>query len=205
MKQKIRTCIIVLVMLTGLSLLLYPSVSNYWNSFRQSRAIATYVASTDELDKAECEKMKQEAREYNSRLLAKEDRYKLSDAEYSEYSGLLSVSDTGIIGYIDIPKINVRLPIYHGTDESVLQVAVGHIAGSSLPIGGESTHCVLSGHRGLPSAKLFSNIDKLREGDVFTLHVLDEELYYQVDQILTVEPGDLKALEIEEGKDFARW
>ncbi len=202
MKKNISTVIIVLAMLTGLSLLLYPTVSDYWNSMRQSKAIAGYIEQTNSLDDARIEKMLKDAREYNKTLVNQENRYKLTDAEYAEYSRLLDAGENGIIGYIDIPEINVKLPIYHGTDESVLQVAVGHIAGSSLPVGGKSTHCVLSGHRGLPSAKLFSNIDRLVEGDVFTLNVLNETLYYQVDQILTVEPDELEALEIEKGKDY---
>ena len=202
MKKNISTVIIVLAMFTGLSLLLYPTVSDYWNSMRQSKAIAGYVKQTNELDDARIDEMLREAREYNKTLLNKENRYKLTDGEYAEYNRLLDAGGNGIIGYIDIPEINVKLPVYHGTDESVLQVAVGHIAGSSLPVGGKSTHCVLSGHRGLPSAKLFSNIDKLVEGDIFTLNVLNEVLYYQVDQILTVEPDDLKALEIQKGRDY---
>lgn len=202
MKKNITTVIVVLIMFTGLSLLLYPTISDYWNSTRQSKAIAGYVEQTGNLEEAEMEKMLSDARAYNRTLPGSENRFKLSDEEYAEYNKLLSVSDSGIIGYIDIPEINVKLPIYHGTDESVLQVAVGHIAGSSLPVGGKSTHCVLSGHRGLPSAKLFSNIDRLVEGDVFTLNVLNDVLYYQVDQILTVEPDELDALEIEKGRDY---
>lgn len=202
MKKNISTVIIVLAMLTGLSLLLYPTVSDHWNSMRQSKAIAGYVKHTNALDETRIADMLKEAREYNKTLINKENRYKLSDDEYAEYSKLLDAAGNGIIGYIDIPEINVKLPIYHGTDESVLQVAVGHIAGTSLPVGGRSTHCVLSGHRGLPSAKLFSNIDRLVEGDIFTINVLNEVLYYQVDQILTVEPNDLEALEIQKGRDY---
>lgn len=168
----------------------------------QSRAIASYVDQVNSLDDAQYETMLEQARAYNETLVGKEDRYILDEAETAEYNSLLDVTGTGIMGYVVIPKINVRLPIYHGTDPSVLEIAIGHIAGSSLPVGGESTHCVLSGHRGLPSAKLFTDIDQLKEGDQFMLEVLGDTLTYEVDQIKVVLPDELEDIEIEEGQDL---
>ena len=168
----------------------------------QSRAIAAYVDQVNTLDDAQCETMLEQADAYNQTLIGKEDRYNLSDSELETYNSLLDVTGTGIMGYVVIPKINVRLPIYHGTDPAVLEIAIGHIAGSSLPVGGESTHCVLSGHRGLPSAKLFTDIDQLKEGDQFMLEVLGDTLTYEVDQIKVVLPDELEDIEIEEGKDL---
>ncbi len=168
----------------------------------QSRAIASYVDQVNSLDDAQYETMLEQARAYNETLVGKEDRYILDEAETAEYNSLLDVTGTGIMGYVVIPKINVRLPIYHGTDPSVLEIAIGHIAGSSLPVGGENTHCVLSGHRGLPSAKLFTDIDQLKEGDQFMLEVLGDTLTYEVDQIKVVLPDELEDIEIEEGQDL---
>ena len=154
LKQNLITVILVLILLTGLSLLLYPTVSDYWNSLHQSRAIATYSEAVAEIDDNNYETLWEEAKEYNERLKEKKNRWYMDDEERKEYESLIDVSGNGIIGYIEIPKISVALPIYHGTDEGVLQIAIGHIEGSSLPVGGAGTHCVLSGHRGLPSAKL---------------------------------------------------
>lgn len=193
---------LVLILITGLSLLLYPSVSDYWNSFHQTKAIASYAEEVASLDDEKYEELWNAAREYNSRLAQSGNTFALTDEQKSEYTNLLDVSGLGVIGYIEIPEIDCSLPIYHGTEESVLQIAIGHLEWSSLPIGGESTHSVLSGHRGLPSAKLFSNLDKLVEGDLFMLRVLDEVLTYEVDQILIVEPQDVDSLTIEEGKDY---
>lgn len=201
-KSSISTAVLILVFLAGLSLLLYPTVSDYWNSLHQSKAITQYAGKVAELDNARYAQLWDDAHRYNQSLLKKTDRYVLSAEEQAEYESLLNVSGNGIIGYIEIPSISCSLPVYHGVDETVLQVAVGHIAGTSLPVGGESTHCVLSGHRGLPSAKLFTNLDKLTIGDVFMLRVLDETLTYEVDQILLVLPYEMDALEIEEGKDY---
>lgn len=202
MRKHISTIILILAFLVGLSLLLYPTVSDYWNSLHQSRAIADYAAEVAELDHDSYAQFWSDAEEYNESLLEKADRFKLTEEERAEYESMLNVSGNGIIGYIEIPVIGCSLPIYHGTDESVLQIAVGHIEGTSLPVGGESTHSALSGHRGLPSAKLFTDLDKLAAGDTFIVRVLDEMLTYEVDQILIVEPYDLSALEIEEGKDY---
>lgn len=202
MKKKLPTIILILVFCIGLSLLLYPSVSDYWNSFHQSRAIADYAQQVADLDNETYEKLWADAQAYNKKLAGKEARYILTEAEQEEYESLLNLSGNGILGYIEIPSLKCSLPIYHGTDESVLQIAIGHIAGSSLPVGGKSTHCVLSGHRGLPSAKLFTDIDKLAVGDRFMIRVLDETLTYEVDQILIVEPQEMDALAIEPGKDL---
>ena len=196
------TVLFILILFAGLSLLLYPTVSDYWNSLHQSRAIAEYAEQVANLDDDLYEGLWADAQRYNETLLDKADRYDMTEEERAEYESLLNVSGNGIIGYIEIPMIQCSLPIYHGTEESVLQIAVGHIEGSSLPTGGAGTHCVLSGHRGLPSAKLFTDLDQLAEGDTFILRILDETLTYVVDQIRTVEPYELDDLGIEEGKDY---
>ena len=196
------TLLLFLILLAGLSLLLYPSVSDYWNSLHQTRAIATYAEEVANLNQDQYDEIWAAAESYNASLADRVNAYQLSDAQKEEYQQLLNVSGLGVMGYIEIPEIDVSLPIYHGTEDTVLQVAVGHLEWTSLPVGGESTHCVLSGHRGLPSAKLFTNLDKLREGDIFLLRVLDEILTYEVDQILIVEPQDTAALEIVEGQDY---
>ena len=201
-KKHFTTILLVLILLTGLSLLLYPTVSDYWNSFHQSRAIASYVEAVAEIDNTDYEKLWQEAVAYNEKLAENSGRWTLTEEEQEEYDQLLNISDTGIMGYIEIPKIKVSLPIYHGTDEAILQIAIGHIPGSSLPVGGKGTHCVVSGHRGLPSAKLFTDLDQLEEGDLFMMRVLDETLTYEVDQIRIVEPEDLSDLEIDKDKDL---
>lgn len=201
-KKNISTIVLVLIFFVGLSLLLYPTISDYWNSFHQSRAIATYAEAVAEMDDEDYEKMWQEAVAYNQELSNRAGRWILTEEEEKEYNQILNVGGTGIMGYIEIPEIKVALPIYHGTDEGVLQIAVGHIAGSSLPVGGTGTHSVISGHRGLPSAKLFTNLDELEEGDVFMLRVLDETLTYEVDKISIVEPDDLTGLEIEADQDL---
>lgn len=201
-KKNISTIILVLIFFVGLSLLLYPTISDYWNSFHQSRAIATYAEAVAELDDEDYEKMWQEAEAYNQKLSNQPNRWNLTEEEEEEYNGILDVGGTGIMGYIEIPEIKVSLPIYHGTDEGVLQIAVGHIPGSSLPVGGIGTHSVVSGHRGLPSAKLFTNLDELDEGDVFMIRVLDETLTYEVDKISIVEPDDLTGLEIDPELDL---
>lgn len=202
MKKHLSTIILIFVFLIGLSLLLYPSLSNYWNSFHASRAIATYTEQTANLEEDTCSELLAVAKSYNDALPSRENTFSLSDAENETYQSLLNIGGTGIMGYIEIDSLDVSLPIYHGTDEAVLQIAVGHLDWSSLPVGGESTHCVLSGHRGLPSAKLFTNLDKLTEGDTFVLRVLDEVLTYEVDQILIVEPHEIDALRIVPGEDL---
>ena len=202
MKKHGTTVLLVLLLAAGLSLLLYPSVSDYWNSLHASRAVTGYAQDVQSLTHDAYDAMLQAARDYNQSLAARETSYFLSESQQAEYDSLLDVGGTGIMGYIEIPAINVSLPIYHGTDDNVLQIAAGHISWTSLPVGGESSHCVLSGHRGLPSAKLFTNLDQLVEGDTFTIRVLDEVLTYEVDQILIVEPEDVSALEIIPGRDL---
>ena len=202
MKKRKSSIGFVILFIVGLSLLLYPSVSDYWNSFHQSKAIASYAEFLTEVDDEVSERVLEEAYAYNEKIATSKRKWKLSEAEKVEYSKLLDITGSGIMGYIEIPKISCTLPIYHGTDEAVLQIAVGHIEGSSLPVGGKSTHCVLSGHRGLPSAKLFSDLDELKPGDTFTIRVLDETLTYEVDQIRIVDPDDLSNLGIEEGEDL---
>ena len=202
MRKHGTTIILLLILFIGLSLMLYPTFSNWWNSMHQTRAIAAYSEQVAQLDTNRYDQLWEDARAYNRSLLGRENTFLLSDEQKAEYDRLLDVSGLGIMGYIEIPSIQVALPIYHGTDEAVLQIAVGHLEWTSLPVGGESTHCVLSGHRGLPSAKLFTNLDKLIEGDTFMLRVLDEVLTYEVDQILIVEPHETDALKIEPGKDL---
>ena len=200
--KRITTVLLSLIFLTGLGFVLYPTVSDLWNKAHQSRAIAAYTSQVEKLDDTKSREMKEAAKEYNEGLLSKSDRWKLSEEEKKEYESLLDVSGTGIMGYIEIPKLNCSLPIYHGTDEGALQIAIGHLEGSSLPVGGESTHCVLSGHRGLPSARLFTDLDQLQKGDLFILNVLDEKLAYEVDQIEVVLPDEMDELAIEEGEDL---
>lgn len=201
-KNNFITVLLVLILLAGVSLLLYPSLSNYWNSMHQTRTIASYAENVANLDNQRYDELWKAARKYNQSLASEKNGFQLSDSRRQQYEQLLDVTGTGIMGYIEIPEINVSLPIYHGTEDAILQVAVGHLEWSSLPVGGMSTHCVLSGHRGLPSAKLFTNLDKLQEGDTFVLRVLDEVLTYEVDQILIVEPQEINALQIEKGKDY---
>ena len=203
MKRKhISTIFIILIFLVGLGFISYPTVSNLWNQAHQSRAIATYSKQVEKLDDSENKKMLKAARKYNKSLLKKSDHWKLSKKDKKKYESLLDVSGTGIMGYIEIPKIDCSLPIYHGTDEGALQIAIGHLEGSSLPVGGKSTHCVLSGHRGLPSARLFTDLDQMEEGDIFILNILGRKLAYEVDQIRVVLPEEMSDLEIEEGKDL---
>lgn len=202
MKKHFSTILLVIVLVAGLSLLLYPTVSDYWNSFHQSKAIVSYTENVTEMNDVSYDHVWAAAHAYNETLLKKYPRYYFTEKQTEEYNALLNVAGNGIMCYIEIDKINCKLPIYHGTDEGVLQVAVGHIAGSSLPVGGIGTHCAVSGHRGLPSAKLFTNLDQMVIGDTFRVHVLDEILTYEVDQILIVEPDDMSALEIDPGQDY---
>lgn len=205
MKQKMNnltTILLFLILIAGLSLLLYPSVSDYWNSFHSSRAITTYAEDVVGMDEEQYAEIWSAAWEYNQSLLSRNTDFSLSASQKNEYEQLLDVSGIGVMGYIEIPEISVSLPIYHGTSDSILQVAVGHLEWSSLPVGGESSHCVLSGHRGLPSAKLFTDLDKIREGDIFLLRVLDEVLTYEVDKITIVEPSQVSDLQIVEGDDL---
>ena len=200
-KNRINLILIGIVLL-GLGLIAYPGFADWWNSFHQSRAVASYAESVANLDASKYSEMLASAEAYNADLAKTGVRWIMTDEQMAEYNRQLAVTDSGIMGYIDIPKIRVTLPIYHGTDDTILQIAIGHIAGTSLPVGGASTHCVVSGHRGLPSARLFTDIDKLVEGDTFTMTVLNRTVTYEVDQIRIVEPTDLSNLQIEEGKDY---
>lgn len=202
MKKNWLNIILTAVFLIGTSLLLYPTVSDYWNSFHQSQAIAKYAEEVALLDDGEVEKMFSDAHAYNQTLTTKNNRFQPTEEEADVYQNVLNISN-GVMGYIEIPIIKTSLPIYHGVDESVLQVAVGHIPGTSLPVGGPGTHTVLSGHRGLPSAKLFTDLDQLVEGDIFIIRVADEVMTYEVDQILVVEPDEISSLAIEAGMDYA--
>ena len=201
-KSSFVTAILIAAFFIGALLLLYPTISDFWNSFHQSRAIASYAEQVADLDENAYDRLWEDARIYNKTLGDRMNRFVMAEEQKKAYAALLNIADNGVMGYIEIPKVRCNLPIYHGTDEAVLQVAIGHVPGSSLPVGGESTHCVLSGHRGLPSAKLFTNLDELETGDVFMLRVLDETLTYEVDQIRTVLPNELGDLAIVEGEDY---
>lgn len=201
-KNGFITFILLLVLLLGLSLLLYPTFSDYWNSMHQTKAIATYAESVAELDVDKYEHIWNDAKAYNQRILQRENAYILSEEEMEDYHSQLNLTGDGIMGYIEIPGIQVSLPLHHTMEESILQVAIGHIEWTSLPTGGEGTHTVFSGHRGLPSARLFSDLDQMNPGDLFMLRILDELMTYEVDQILVVEPHEIEPLLIEEGKDL---
>ena len=194
--------LLILVLLLGLSLLLYPTFSEHWNAKRQSRVISTYSDSVAHMDENKYAQVWDAAIRYNQDLLTRHNTFSLTEEQQTIYYDQLNVSGDGIMGYIEIPSINCLLPIYHTVEEPVLQMAVGHLEWTSLPTGGEGTHAVLSGHRGLPSARLFTDLDQLREGDRFMLHILDELLTYEVDQILIVEPQETAALLIQPGMDL---
>ena len=196
------TLLLIAVMLVGAGLISYPTFSDWWNSLHQSRAVASYIDSVSQIDPEEYNRILESAEAYNKKLAENGVKFVWTDEERAEYEKQLSINDSDIMGYITIDKIGVRLPIHHGTDESVLQVAIGHLEWSSLPVGGESSHCIVSGHRGLPSARLFTDLDKMEVGDIFTLSVLDRVFTYQVDQISTVLPYELENLQIEPGKDY---
>lgn len=196
------TLLLVLIMLAGAGFISYPTFSDWWNSFHQSRAVADYVETVNHMDPEENARLLAEAEEYNRGLLELDNQWAMSEERKRVYDSLLSVEGSDIMGYVSIDKIGVRLPIHHGTEESVLQVAIGHIAETSLPTGGPGTHTVISGHRGLPSARLFTDIDKLVAGDYFTLSVLGREMTYEVDQIVTVLPTELEELKIVPEEDY---
>ncbi len=193
---------LLLAMVIGMFFLLYPSIANYWNEFHQYRAIMEYADQVARMSTDEYIGYIRAAEEYNQRLAQTGIQWAGLEEGTEEYEKLLAFNRAGTMGYIDIPKINLKLPIYHGISEEVLQKSIGHLVESSLPVGGKSTHCVLSGHRGLPSAKLFSDLDKLVEGDVFTLSILNETYSYEVDRIRVVSPMDLSELKIFPGEDL---
>lgn len=200
-KVSVSTVILVIVFLAGLSVMLYPIISDYWNSKTQSKVIADYDKLLSNMDNETYKSIMANAEDYNNKL--KELYNPLENYnELDGYNDTLDVTGTGIMGYITIPKIDVELPIYHGTSDKVLNNAAGHLQGSSLPIGGESTHAVISAHRGLPSAKLFSDLDELEKGDRFTITVLNEVLTYEIDKIQIIEPDELDKLEIVDGEDY---
>lgn len=201
MKRKKLKLILLLTFFLGIGVLLYPSLSQYYNQRVQSRAITDYDKMLDKIEKKDYTSYFEDAKKYNEQLANLEFPL-VQHKKISGYSNLLNINKNGMMGYIAINKIKVELPIYHGTSSAVLNVAVGHFKGSSLPIGGESTHSILSAHRGLPSAKLFTNLNKLEIGDTFTITILDRKLTYQVDNIEVVEPNDITNLKIEEGHDY---
>ena len=210
MKKKLSNFIFALIFLAGLSLLLYPFVSNEWNTYRQSKLITSYeevITKQNETNPIDYAGEHEKAQAYNEALLP----YILPDSfaiaamqeePDEEYMACLNLTGDGMMGYVEIPKINIKVPVYHTTSTEVLEKAAGHLEGSSLPIGGENTHAVISAHRGLPSAALFTDLDKLKEGDHFLICVLDEILCYEVDQILVVEPDVTDPLGVEDGKDL---
>ena len=201
MKKRASTIILIVMLVIGLSLILYPTIADWWNSFHQSRAIADYDATLSEMKAEDYTHLFEEAKAYNEAL----GQIQFPLMHYDQvpgYENLLNITGTGIMGYLDVPKINLELPIYHGTSEGVLQIAVGHVEGTSLPTGGESNHCVISAHRGLPSARLFTDLDKMEVGDTFVLTVIDRTLTYQVDQILIVEPHEVQPLYAVDGEDY---
>ena len=202
LKKNFVSLLVLLMALVGVGLLVYPTFSDWWNSFHQSRAVAGYAQAVAELDPDRYKEVFEAAEKYNEKLCKSGVLWNMSDAEKKEYNALLDVNGSGIMGYIDIPKINITLPIYHGTDEAVLQIAIGHLAGTSLPVGGTGTHCSVSGHRGLPSARLFTDLDKLAPGDNWTVTVLDRTITYEVDQIRIVLPSEVSELKIEPDKDY---
>lgn len=202
MRKHMSTFIAVLIFIIGLSLLLYPTVSNYMNSLHQSKVVANYSDKMKKMDKKEKQAEINKAKAYNKTLVLNDARFTPTEQQLAEYKSILNADGLGMMGYIVIPKIHLKLAISHTVDASVLQVGVGHLEGSSLPVGGKSTHCVLSSHRGLPSAKLFTELDLLKERDIFYLHVYDQVLAYEVVKIATIEPDDYSLFEIEEGKDL---
>ena len=202
-KKHFITCLLIGLLLSGLSLLLYPTLSNIWNSYHQSEAIASYKHHVADMKQSKEEEMLSAAHAYNKTLATGvTPLLNLTKSEIETYNHILDVTGTGIMAYVEIPKLKTTMPIYHGTDEAVLEIAIGHIPGTSFPIGGKGTHAVISGHRGLPSAKLFSNLNQLKNGDTFMIHVLGRTLIYEVDQSLTVKPEDLSALKIDPVQDY---
>ena len=210
MKKKTYRILIVIIFLAGLSFLLYPFVANQWNNYRQKQLISEYdsvVSAEDAAGEIDYAAELEKARAYNEALLPSilPDSFAIAEATEGEdkaYMDCLNIAGDGMMGIVEIPKIDIKLPIYHTTKEDVLQVAAGHLEGSSLPIGGASTHAVISAHRGLPSASLFTDLDKLEEGDHFLIHVLNETLCYEVDKISVVKPEETSGLAVEEGKDL---
>ena len=205
-KNKRKYIGLVLLFLIGLSILLYPMISNAWNKYRDNLLISKYSSSVSSENNSEkLDSMWKAAQEYNEQIKQESvpDAFSVRDGQTDpEYESLLNLNGDGMMGYVEIPVIGESIPVYHYTTEESLQKGAGHLFGSSLPVGGESTHCIISAHRGLPSAKLFTDLNLVKEGDVFYLHVLDQTLAYEADQILTVLPEETDSLGIEEGKDY---
>ncbi|MBP3242730.1 MAG: class C sortase [Ruminococcus sp.] len=201
MKKHLYTITIILLFVVGFSVLLYPAISDYINEKHASHIIVSYNDALSHTDQSERDALFQQAQDYNKSLAADSAAF-YDPSRISGYTSILDITGEGVMGYIDIDKIHVQLPIYHGTDKSVLQIGAGHVEGSSLPVGGSSTHCLLSGHRGLPSAKLFTDLDELEIGDRFTITILDRVLTYEVDQIKTVLPDESQDLTISPGRDM---
>ena len=201
-KISIREIISKIFIIIAICLLCYPAFAEIYNKYHSSHVIESYQDLVNEIDEETYGKLIEEAKKYNENLINDNSRFFLSDSKKEEYMSLLDVNGSGVMGVISIPKINVRLPIYHTTDDDVLQVAIGHIPGTSLPIGGEGTHSVLSGHRGLASASLFTNLPELQLGDNFNIEVLNEVLTYEVDKIEVVLPSQIQNIGIEDGKDY---
>ncbi len=201
-KGNILTIVLVIALIIGLILVLYPTVSNYWNSFHQTQAIASYNEAVDAMDEADYKSVWKATKKYNKYVLNKDSQWTMTDEDVDYYNSVLDIGGSGVMGVLEIPAIDVTLPIYHGVSDAVLQVAAGHLQETSLPIGGKGTHAVISGHRGLPSAKLFTDLDELVEGDIFTITVLDKVLTYEVDQIRIVEPDDYTDLTIDPDEDY---
>ena len=197
-----QTALLVLIFFAGLSLLIYPTFSDYWNSLRQSRLVAEYMGTVTSLAEKQKQGFFEEANAYNEELAKLPMHFSLTGAEMIRYENTLNVSGTGVMGYLEVPKINVSLPIYHSTDKVILEFAIGHLPGTSLPVGGPSTHAVLTGHTGLPSARLLSDLEDLDIGDVFYIQIMTETLTYEVDQIRKVLPEVTKDLEITKGEDY---
>ena len=202
LRKQLPNLIFGIIFIVGLAVFLYPSVSNYVNTRNQSRAISNYEELLNSISEEDYSKIWNEALAYNEELEKRPLNFNLSEEELKKYNSVMDATGTGIIGYIEIENIGVNLPIYHGTEESVLQVGIGHLEGTSFPTGTLSTHVALSGHRGLPSAKLFSDLDQMIEGDTFLLHILDQTFAYQVDQIKIVLPEDVNDLAIVDGKEY---
>lgn len=201
-KRHLVTILILAGLVVGIGLILYPSVANYWNTFHQTRAIMTYTDAVSSMNEADYDEILSRAWEYNTHLGQTGIQWNMTDEQKKEYENMLRIDGSDVMGYINIPKINVKLPIYHGTEETVLQTSIGHIEQTSLPVGGEDSHCSVSGHRGLPSARLFTDLDEIKEGDTWTMTVLNETLTYEADQIRTVKPDDLSELNIVSGEDY---
>ena len=202
LKKQLPNLIFGIIFLVGLAIFLYPSVSNYINSKNQSRAISNYEEAMASISEEDYTKFWQEAYQYNEELSTKPMDFSLNDEELAKYNSVLNPTGTGIIGYIEIENIGVNLPIYHGTEESVLQVGIGHLEGTSFPTGTKSTHAVLSGHRGLPSSKLFTDLDQMIVGDTFLLHIMDQTFAYQVDNISIVLPEEVTGLAIVDNQEY---